>query len=125
MKYPALIYAKALAAIAIDPKANSGEVTKNFMALLRKNGDESHARKIVEETARIFRRTSGLRKVTIESARPLSKKQKNALAGILKKDDDVEERVNPDLIAGIRIIMNDEMQFDGSMKKKLDAIFGN
>src|SRR2546422_280617 len=101
MKHQTLIYAKALAEAALDPKAKSDEVVKNFMALLRRNGDESHARKIVEEAARISRRTSGLRKVIVESARPLSKKQKDALTGILKKDDDVGEKINPDLIAGI------------------------
>ena len=28
------------------------------------------------------------------------------------------------LIAGVRITVNDELQFDGTMKAKLDALFG-
>jgi F0F1-type ATP synthase delta subunit len=37
----------------------------------------------------------------------------------------VEERIDPELIAGIRIILNDELQFDGSLKHKLNRALGS
>jgi len=127
MKYPTHSYAQALAEVIRDPKAKAheAEIVKNFLALLHKNGDESHARKIVEEAARLARRYGGGRKVTVESARRLTPAQKKLVHGFLKKDDTVEERIDPDLIAGIRIILNDEMQFDGSLRGKVDKIFNN
>jgi len=41
-----------------------------------------------------------------------------------KAGDVVEARIDPDLIAGIKITVNDEMQFDGSLKSKLNKVLG-
>ncbi|HUC01605.1 MAG TPA: F0F1 ATP synthase subunit delta [Candidatus Paceibacterota bacterium] len=129
MKYPPHIYAKALVEVLSAPagphKRSDDEVAKNFLALVRKNGDERHLRKILEEASRFARGKSGVRKVTIESARPLAPAQRRSVAHFTKPGDVVEERVDPDLIAGIRIILNDEMQFDGSLKTKLNRALGN
>jgi F0F1-type ATP synthase delta subunit len=46
-----------------------------------------------------------------------------AVKKIAKKSDIVEEKINPDLIAGIKITINDEMQFDGSFAKKVKELF--
>ncbi len=42
----------------------------------------------------------------------------------VKPDDVIEERIDQELIAGIRIILDDELQFDGSLKNKLEKAFG-
>lgn len=126
MKYPAHIYAKALAEVITDANAkNEREAEKNFLSLLRKNGDESHLRKIVEEAARFARGKRGIRKVIIESARPLKESQRKTMRYLIKENDIIEEKIVPDLVAGVRIVVNDELQFDGSLKSKLNAIFGN
>jgi F0F1-type ATP synthase delta subunit len=36
----------------------------------------------------------------------------------------VEDRIDPALFAGLRIIIDDEKQFDGSLKGKLDKMLG-
>lgn len=129
MKYPATIYAKALVEVLADAgKAgvkDEPRFAENFLALVRRNGDEMHLRKILDDASRFARGKSGVRKVTVESARALSPKQKDAVATFIKADDIVEERVDPELIAGIRIILDDELQFDGSLKKKLAGAFGS
>ena len=126
MKYPAHIYAKALAEVIVGANGkNDDEIAKRFVAFVRKNGDEVHLRKIVEEAARFVRGKSGVRKVTMETARPLGAAQKKQLAGFMKAGDILEEKVNPELVAGVKIIVNDELQFDGSLKGKLDKLFGN
>lgn len=128
MKYPAHIYAKALAAIIADAEKrdvkDQDRIVQNFIALVRKNGDEPHIRKLVEEAARMARGKAGLRKVTVESARPLGAAQRKTVGRFMKAGDIVEEEVDPELVAGMRIIINDEMQFDGSLKGKLDKLFG-
>ena len=125
MKYPAHWYAKALAEAIADTKDKKGqdEIAKNFVALVRKNGDEARIRKIVEIAARMVRGRQGIRKVTIESARKLLPSQEKLLDGFLSPGDVVEREIDESLIAGIRIILNDEMQFDGSLRGKLDRIF--
>jgi F0F1-type ATP synthase delta subunit len=124
MKYQAHLYAKALDEALADPKANQAVIAKNFLELVRRNGDEIHLRKILEEAARFARGRTGIRKVVIESARPLEKSQENMIQQFVKPGDVVTYSTDPDLVAGIKIILNDEMQFDGTMKGKLDKLFG-
>jgi F0F1-type ATP synthase delta subunit len=132
MKYAPHIYAKALVEVLEDvgkkkteTKAKDDAIAKNFLALVRKNGDEGHLKKILEEASRFARGKSGLRKVTVESARILNAAQKKTVEHFLKPGDVVEERIDPELIAGIRIVLNDELQFDGSLKNKLNRALGN
>jgi F0F1-type ATP synthase delta subunit len=129
MKYPAHIYAKALVEVLSDQKtsgtAHDAEVAKNFLALIKKNGDESHLKKILEEASRFARGKSGVRKVTIASARELSPSQTETMGRFVKPGDVVERRIDPELIAGIKITLNDEMQFDGSLKTKLNKVLGS
>ena len=126
MKYRSSIYAKALAEVIAEAKTgDDGRIVKNFLALVERNGDSQHLRKILEEAARFARGTSGVRKVTFESARPLNKSQQASVAGFIRKGDVVEEKIDPSLVAGVKIIVNDERQIDGSLKGKLDKLFGN
>lgn len=128
MRYPTHIYAKALAEVIADTYKKDGEkdsakIVKNFLELVRRNGDEVHLRKILEEAARFARGAAGIRKVSVESARALTAAQEKEIAKFLKKDDVVERAIDPSIIAGVRLIVDDEMQFDGSLKGKLDALF--
>jgi F0F1-type ATP synthase delta subunit len=130
MKYSVHTYAQAFVEALeehADAKKGLAEATlgKNFMALVTKNGDESHLANILDEASRLARGKSGIRQVTIESARELSTSQKAELKHFTKPHDVIEERIDPELIAGIKITVNDEMQFDGSLKKKLNKALGN
>lgn len=126
MKYPARIYAKALAEIITDPRVvDDALVVKNFLALVERNGDSPHLRKILEEAARFARGKGGIRKVILETARPLDNAHRKALGSFMKAGDVVEETLNPELVAGVRIIVDDERQFDGSLKGRMDKLFGN
>lgn len=124
MKFSTFIYAQALAQAIADPAAQGEEIIKNFMALVVKNGDGAHLKKIVAEAARLVHRKSGVRDITLESARALHPEQKKTLHGhFAKSSDAVEEKVNPELVAGTRVTVNDELQFDGSLRTKLDQLF--
>jgi F0F1-type ATP synthase delta subunit len=125
MKYSAHMYAKALVEVLGDPKSRDAAIEKNFLALIKRNGDEGQLKKILEEASRFARGKSGVRQVTIESARELAPAQKNAIKHFIKAGDVVEERIDPELIAGIKITVNDEMQFDGSLKNKLNKALGS
>ena len=129
MKYSAHIYAKALVEVLGDEDRSDlkeqDRVAKNFVALVRKNGDEGYLAKILEEAARMARGKSGIRQVTIESARELGAAQKATLKHFIKPGDVIEERIDPELIAGIKITVNDELQFDGSLRNKLNRALGS
>lgn len=129
MRYPVYAYAKALASVLIEVKgkgeAQKHAAAKNFIALVRRSGDEAHLKKILDEAARLVRARENIRKLTIESARELTPAQEALVEQLTKPDDVVERAIDPELIAGVRIIMNDEMQFDGTLRGKLDTVFRN
>jgi F0F1-type ATP synthase delta subunit len=79
-------------------------------------------KKIYEQAEKIIREKTGKRKLVVEVARK-AKGLDAAVRKIAKKSDIVEEKINPDLIAGIKITINDEMQFDGSMSRKIKKLF--
>lgn len=125
MKYPAHIYAQALVELMADAEKKKHEdIGRRFIALVAKYGDEVHLQKILEEAARLERGRMGIRKVVLESARPLTPVQRKKLEHFATKEDVVQERVDPALVAGARIFVDDEMEFDGSLGGKLNAIFG-
>ena len=125
MKYPSHLYAKALAEAIAAPGVDAAAIAKNFMVLVVKNGDGRYARKILEEAARFARGKEGLRKVGVESARPLTAAQRREIGAFMQPGDVMEEEIVPDLIAGVRVFVDDEKLFDGSLKGKLDEIFKN
>lgn len=123
MKYPPKMYAQALANAATAPGADQEKISRNFLALVRKNGDGTSLPKILRDAERLLRTREGRRKVTLETARPLSAELRKKLHGILKKDDVIEEKVEPSIVAGVRIVINDEEQFDATLGRKLRKMF--
>lgn len=122
MKYSISIYAKALVA-AIGGKGEGATVTKNFLALVRRNGDERYLSKIIGESERLMRRQQGVREIRVAMARKLKQPLRALLKNFAKPDDEIYSEVQPELIAGLKITVNDNLQFDGSMKGKIDKMF--
>lgn len=122
MKYSPQMYAKAFSAITAKPSAESDILVKNLLALIKKNNDQHLLKKIYARVEKLVREQTGRRKVVIETARPIKNADK-IIGKIIKKDDILNERTNPDLIAGVRLIINDEVQFDGSMARKIKKLF--
>ncbi len=126
MKYSTRIYAAALVKALNTPGANSPEqAVKKFVELVRKNGDGILLKRIVKETADSINKNSGIRRIVIESARELNVHDKEKIVGFAKPDDIVTEKINPELIAGVRIIIDDELQMDGTLRGRLDKMFEN
>ena len=122
MKVKPKIYAEALAEIMLDKKADHKKVVESFVKLLEKNRDMGKIKEILSLAEKIFAEKTGRRKITVETARKIKPKQKELVQSIAQKGDMVTEKINPELIAGIKIIINDS-QLDLSMQKKLQNIF--
>ena len=124
MKYSTQDYARALAeVIAVSPPREEAAIRKNFQTLLRKNGDEARGGKILEAAGRLLRARQGGREVIFESARKLSVPHQKELEKFLQPKDQSVLRVNPGLVAGVRITVDGEYEFDGSLRGKMDKIF--
>ncbi|MEK7193280.1 MAG: F0F1 ATP synthase subunit delta [Patescibacteria group bacterium] len=127
MKYPVELYAEAFSEVASRALTSEKEKTlvKNFIALIERSGDIHHIQKIVAHTEKLLRIKTGKRKVTVESARPLKESAIKTLKEFIEKSDLIEEKINPNLVAGIKLTVNDEMEFDGSFASKIRALFKN
>ena len=121
MKFTSKLYAKALTA-AMKSRMGDDEMAKNLLAMLEKNGDMSQLSTIVAEAERMLRATDGTRNMVVTSARPLDEMARELLKSLAKPGDTIEEKISPELLAGIKVLMNDELQFDGSLKSKLDTL---
>ncbi len=119
------IYAKALAEIIskkITP-AEEKKITDNFLKLLVKNGKENKGVQIIALTRELLLRQSGNQKIILETARKIVQSQKDLLKSMAKEGDIIEEKINSELIAGVKIIINNEKQLDQTLFKKINNLF--
>ena len=122
MKYSNRIYAKALVDLMAEKKSvNEKKMVDNFLKILQKNGDLKKAKQIILLAEKLYLQKTGNKNIIIETARKIS--SKGMLDYFVKKNDVVEEKVNPEIIAGIKIIINNEQQLDFSLSKKLEEVF--
>jgi F0F1-type ATP synthase delta subunit len=118
------LYAKALAEIVLKgaSAAQEKKIVDNFLKLLTKTGQERKAKEILGLAEDFILSKQGKRKITFETARKMTASQKKMMDSFVKKGDVVKEKINPELIAGIKIIINESQQFDASMQSKLQKI---
>lgn len=104
-------------------KAPIERVIARAVEFIKTQGQERQVKSVLRAACDLVLAKSGKRRITIESARVLNRKQKKMIAGIGKMGDVMEERIDPRLIAGLRITIDGQLQWDGSLHKKLESIF--
>ena len=119
------LYAKALAEILSkeNSAAQGKKIIDNFLKLLAKTGQEKKAKVILDLAEEMLLEKQGKRKIIFQTARKMTESQKKILQAFVKNGDIVKEKINPEIIAGIKIIINNNRQFDASMLSKLQKIF--
>ena len=127
MHYKPQFYARALSE-SLHARMSEKEkesLVKNFVARVLRHGDGEDLKKIIAEVERMIREKQGIRKVTIETARPQKFNAHKLFGKFLEKSDVVEMIMNPNLVAGVKIIVNDEQELDMTLKSKLQKLFTN
>lgn len=123
MKITPKQYAVSLYELTKDASnEESAELIKNFVNLLRFDNNLSMEKRIVEEYQTYCRKQKGISKLRIHSAEKLSP---SIVSGIVKHfagQVEIEEEVDPDLIGGIAVEINDDTLIDGSVRKKLNDL---
>ena len=117
------LYAQALAEVLAKKGTNEDKVIKNFARLLVSAGLEKKSKEILDLAEEMLLTKKGNKKIVFETARKITSSQKKILEGVAKDGDLIKEKINPELIAGVKIIINNSKQFDASMKSKLQNIF--
>ncbi len=120
------LYAKVLAEVLSTKKelsdAEEKKIVNNFVKLLVDSGYEKKSKEILDLTQDLLLQKQGKRKINFETARKITPSQNKILENFIKKGDVVKESINTKLIAGIKIIINDSKQLDGSLQSKLQKI---
>ncbi len=123
----AKIYAKALARALLDDKGISKKEVESrlsvFLDLVRKQRHGRLLPKIETATVKILASESGLDRLTVQSARPLLEASSKTLKRNAGKETIWEQKINPELIAGARLLKNDSEQIDFSLISKIKKVF--
>ncbi|MEK7150899.1 MAG: F0F1 ATP synthase subunit delta [Patescibacteria group bacterium] len=124
MKYPAHTYAQAFLEVVknITP-ADKPKVIKRFIRVVSKNGDASRLPFIFKTIQKSFIQSTGGRLIDIDLARPASRSTTDELTKQFTKKDFIRFSIRPALIAGVRITINDEREYDNSFARRLKKIF--
>ena len=123
MKYTPEIYARAVReAIDEAPAGERDKVFKRFVQAVARKGDARKLPAVVRELERSDVHAKGGRMVTIEFARPLGGGT-SKFRNLLKSEDCLENQINPDLIAGARITIDEERELDFSLARRLNKMF--
>ena len=123
MKVKLKIYSQALADVISEGKTDGKKIADNFLALLIKAGQEKRGKEILDLAEDLLLVKQGKQKIIFETARKITSEQKKLLHAVAKTGDKIQEKIAPELIAGVKIIINDSKQFDGSLLSKMSRIF--
>jgi F0F1-type ATP synthase delta subunit len=124
MKYEPEIYAQTFADLLEKTKeSEQNNLIKKFVLLIKKNGDLNGSEKIITSTQNYLSKKTGGRIVNIETASKLEDIDLQKITSNFKKSDVIKIIINPELLAGIRITINNEEELDYSLARKLKKMF--
>lgn len=125
MKYSSSLYSKAFLDIRKNFYAGQDEtkLIRNFLKVVKKNNDWFQIDKIFKEICKMAVKERGGKLVKIEFARPVSKELIEKIKSIFSEKDLFDISFYPHLVAGIRILLDDELELDNSIMKKIRRIF--
>lgn len=122
MRYTPKQYAKALYESLKEAKEDEVDlVFKNFYSILLRNNDLKLINKIIEKIEEIDKEKRGVVEVEVTGAKEIDKDLVSKLRNLIGKKAEIQEKVDPGLIGGLKIQIND-LLIDGSIKAKLNKL---
>lgn len=114
---------KGLAGIA--DKGRFSPTTKKFLGLLAANGRAGVLAQVISAFERLSANHRGVVSAQVTTAVPLTPAQSKGVAAALRqalgKDPEIETRVDPAILGGIKVRVGSRL-FDASLKSKLDSL---
>ena len=114
---------KALDALAVKAKLNP--ITRKFLGLLAVNGRASVLLDAISGFEELAANARGAVSARVTTAVPLTTAQSKGVAAALRtalgKDPEIETRVDPSLLGGIKVQVGSRL-FDASLRSKLDSL---
>ncbi|MET0271709.1 MAG: F0F1 ATP synthase subunit delta [Phenylobacterium sp.] len=114
---------KGLAAIAKAAKFSA--TTQKFLGLISANGRTAVLPAVIAAFERMAAEARGAISAQVTTALPLTDAQSKGVAAALRqalgKDPEIETRVDPSILGGIKVQVGSRL-FDASLKSKLDSL---
>ncbi len=124
MKYTAGQYAEALVEVLeMSGEKGRSRIAASFLRVLRRNGETAKIFSILREAERLYYRRNKLRKIELESAAPLSDSIRKEVQHAIPGGVITKEAVDPSLLGGIKILVDDEILIDASARRQLMKLF--
>ncbi len=121
MKYKSRDYANTLVEIMLKEKDGT-KMVAGFLSFMKKNRDERKLKEILKLAEKLYFKKTGNKKIILETARHFNFKNSELINNLVNKGDVVVEKINQELIAGVKIVVNEERQLDMSLFKKLQEL---
>jgi len=123
MRGTPIMYARAFTEACEEvPAARRSALAAEFVAVVRRHGDGAKLSKILVLVEGMVVRSGGGHMIRLETARACSPQLRDRLKKIFGAKDRITERLRPEILAGIRVVVDGEREFDGSLKRKLDKL---
>lgn len=119
MKFAFRTYAKAFLEAVKENSGNEDILVKRFVSLVERHGLGKHTLSIIEAVEEEVTKARGGKLITIETARMLSASLRNELLALVRPEDRAIEKINPELISGVRITVNGSQEIDTSLQKRI------
>lgn len=112
-----------LAALADKPEDEKRKIAERFTKLLVREKALAKSGEIVAMIREKHLEGLGRKEVLLESASPLDASHRRTIKNAFATHTIFHEAIHPDLIAGVRITINNTICVDATAKKMLDEIF--
>jgi F-type H+-transporting ATPase subunit delta len=116
---------KGIGLAAVADKAKFNTTTKKFLGLLAANGRATALASIITSFEALAAAERGAISAQVTTAIPLSAAQAKGVATALRsalgKDPEIETRVDPSILGGIKVQVGSRL-YDASLKSKLDQL---
>lgn len=121
MTYTSDIYARALCALAYEQKLDEAAISR-FLRLARRSGDFSHLPQIFHLFRTYYDLATGTTRIEIAAARNPDRVAEK-LAKQLGGNVVIEKKIQPKLIAGVRLCINGRIVIDATVRRQLQRMF--
>ncbi len=123
MRYVPSHYAQAFVELMTRYPERGDALRNGLMRALEHNGDYAKAGTIVAAIEKELMRRDGIASVMVVSARPLSAAAWEALRAAIGGDMVTNQRIDPGIEGGAKIIINETTMVDATLARKLKQLF--
>ncbi len=125
LKSPVIKISKKLEITKAVLQGNVSAISMKFLTLIFKARREEIIPSLTEQFVLLYKDAKGLKTVQLKASRAVTDEVKNKIKEILEKQVnktiEIEETIEPDLIGGF-ILKIDDLQYDNSIKSKLASM---